>query len=119
MIPAQFNVDIISEIEQILPSYSLSVPSFVIDEVESIKKRSKGSDKIAASVALKIAHSPNIKIIKSDLRKNENVDNALLRISKILCTNDVELRKKARSKGIAVVYLRQKKYLTVDGHLNY
>ena len=31
--------------------------------------------------------------------------------------NDRELRRRARSRGITVVYLRQKKYLTVDGHI--
>ncbi len=113
----QFQVDIISELERILPSYGLLVPSFVIDELERIKKRSKGSNSIAASVALEIACSPPIKVIKVDLDENENVDDALLRISKVLCTNDRKLRKKAKNEGITVVYLRQRKYLAVDGYL--
>ncbi len=54
MIPAQFHVDVIAELERILPNYTFVVPSFVIDELENIKKRSKGKDRIAASVALKL-----------------------------------------------------------------
>jgi Uncharacterized proteins of PilT N-term./Vapc superfamily len=45
------------------------------------------------------------------------VDDALIRISRVLCTNDRELRTKAREMGITVVYLRQRRYLAVDGHL--
>ncbi|HSO25353.1 MAG TPA: twitching motility protein PilT, partial [Methanobacteriaceae archaeon] len=51
------------------------------------------------------------------LEPEEKVDDALIRISKVLCTNDRELREKARKKGITVVYLRQRKYLAIDGHV--
>ncbi|MGB9937954.1 MAG: PIN domain-containing protein [Methanobacterium sp.] len=117
MIPAQFHVDILSELGQIIPHYKLVVPSFVIDELKNIKERSKGKDKIAASVALKLTESPDINVINVDLRRKERVDDALLRISKVLCTNDLGLKKRARNMGITVIYLRQKKYLGVDGYL--
>ncbi len=117
MIPAQFHVDILTELGRIIPHYKLVVPSFVIDELQKIKKRSRGKDKTAAAVALKIAMSPEIKIINVNLGKKERVDDALLRISNVLCTNDIELKKRAINKGIAVIYLRQKKYLDVEGYL--
>ena len=117
MIPAQFHVDILTELGQIIPHYKLVVPSFVIKELENIKKRSRGKDKIAASVALKIAKSPEFNIIDIKLKRNERVDDALLRISSVLCTNDIGLKRRARNKGIAVIHLRQKKYLDVDGYL--
>ncbi|MCK9151759.1 PIN domain-containing protein [Methanobacterium alcaliphilum] len=118
MMPFQFNVDIISELEIILPSYQLLVPSFIINELEGIKKAAKGKDKIAASIALKISTSPPLKIIKASLKEGETADDALLRISKVLCTNDIELRERARKKGISVIYLRQKRYMAIDGHIN-
>lgn len=117
MIPAQFHVDILTELGRIIPHYRLVVPSFVIEELENIVKRSKGKDKIAASVALKIARSPEIKAIDVDLKRYEAVDDALLRISSVLCTNDIGLKKRARDKGITVIYLRQKRYLGVEGYL--
>ena len=49
--------------------------------------------------------------------EGELVDDALLRISKVIGTNDRELRKKARIKGIIIIYLRQRKYLAIDGYL--
>jgi uncharacterized protein len=117
MIPFQFNVDVIDELEKTLPSYNFVVPSFVIEELEGIKRASKGKDRIAASIALKIARSQPIKTLTLSLKKGEKVDDALLRISQILCTNDRELRERARKKGIAVIYLRQKRYIAIDGHI--
>jgi len=117
MTAAQFNLDVLSELQEILPSFKLSVPEFVIHELESIKNRSRGKTKAAASVALKIADSKPFEIKDIPLLKGECVDDALLRISKVLCTNDQELRTRARKKGITVIYLRQRKYLAVDGHL--
>lgn len=119
MIPFQFKVDIIQELEKLLPSYQFKVPSFVIEELEGIKKASRGKDKLAASVALKIASSPPLKISKYSLQPHEKVDQALLRIANVLCTNDRELKNKALDKGITVVYLRQKKYLAIDGHIHH
>ncbi len=117
MIPAQFHVDILDELGQILPNYRLLVPSFVIDELEAIKRRSKGKARVEASIALKIAKSPRINIINVDLKNREKVDDALLRISNVLCTNDLGLKRRAKERGIAVIYLRQKNYLAVDGYL--
>ncbi len=56
-----------------------------------------------------------------ELKPGESVDDALLRLSeksRLLCTNDRELRIRAREKNINVIFLRQRKYLDVDGHLN-
>jgi len=118
MMAAQFPVDLIEELERTLPSYHLYVPSPVLYELEKIKKRSKGKNRIEASIALKIAKSPPFKLREVALLKGEMVDDALLRISHVLCTNDRDLRIKARNKGISVVYLRQRRYLAVDGHIN-
>ena len=116
MIPAQFHVDILDELGRILPNYRLLVPSFVVKELEKIRERSRGKARTEASIALKIIKSPDINMINVDLKKGEKVDDALLRISKVLCTNDAGLKKRARDKGITVVYLRQKSYLAVDGY---
>jgi hypothetical protein len=123
MIPAQFHVDIIGELERILPSYSYVVPSPVLGELEVIKKRSKGKDRIAAGVALKIASSEPVQTLELEIKKGEHVDNTLLKLFKpsskdVLCTNDRELRNRAKKRGITVVYLRQRSYLAVDGHVN-
>ena len=109
-----------SELEQILPSCKLVVPTAVLKELNHIKNRSKGKNRIAASIAIKIATSSPIEVQEMELKPGESVDDALLRLSgksRLLCTNDRELRIRAREKNINVIFLRQRKYLDVDGHL--
>lgn len=117
MVPFQFNVDIIDELEKILPSYKLTTPIFVINELKGLKRNNKGKIRLNANLALKLANSSNIEIKDISLENNETVDDALLRVSEVLATNDIELKKRARKKGITVAYLRQKKYIAIDGKI--
>ena len=117
MVPFQFNVDVISELEKLLPSYKLTTPSFVINELKGLKKNNKGKTRLNANLALKLANSSKIEIKDISLLENETVDDALLRVSEVLATNDIELKNRAKDKGITVVYLRQKKYIAVEGKI--
>ena len=60
MVPFQFNVDIITELESTLPSYKLTTPSFVINELKGLKKNNKGKIRLNANLALKLANSSKI-----------------------------------------------------------
>ena len=117
MVPFQFNVDIITELENLLPSYKLTTPSFVINELKGLKKNNKGKIRLNANLALKLANSSKVEIKDISLLENETVDDALLRVSEVLATNDIELKKRAKDKGITVAYLRQKKYIAVEGKI--
>ena len=117
MVPFQFNVDIITELENLLPSYKLTTPSFVINELKGLKKNNKGKIRLNANLALMLANSSKVEIKDISLLENETVDDALLRVSEVLATNDVELKNRAKDKGITVAYLRQKKYIAVDGKI--
>ena len=120
MMMIQLGVDVVEELKLLLPSYyDLIVPSIVIDELVSLKKKVKGKDKIACSIALQIAQSDDFIIAYVD--KTDHVDNLLLNIftdMDVLCTNDKILRKRAKKRGITVVYLRQHRFLEVDGYVN-
>ncbi|WP_297824482.1 PIN domain-containing protein [uncultured Methanobrevibacter sp.] len=117
MVPFQFNVDIITELENKLPSYKLTTPSFVINELKGLKNNNKGKVRLNANLALKLANSSKIEIKDISLLENETVDDALLRVSEVLATNDIELKNRAKDKGITVAYLRQKRYIAVDGKI--
>ena len=117
MVPFQFNVDIITELEKILPSYKLTTPSFVINELKGLKNNNKGKIRLNANLALKLANSSKIEIKDISLLENETVDDALLRVSEVLATNDIELKNRAKNKGITVAYLRQKRYIAVEGKI--
>ena len=117
MVPFQFNVDIINELEKLLPSYRLTTPSFVINELKGLKRNNKGKVRLNANLALKLANSSKVEIKDISLLENETVDDALLRVSEVLATNDIELKNRAKDKGITVAYLRQKKYIAVEGKI--
>ena len=117
MVPFQFNVDIITELENKLPSYKLTTPSFVINELKGLKRNSKGKVRLNANLALKLANSSKVEIKDISLLENETVDDALLRVSEVLATNDIELKNRAKDKGITVAYLRQKKYIAIEGKI--
>jgi hypothetical protein len=117
MVPFQFNVDVITELEKLLPSYKLTTPSFVINELKGLKRNNKGKTRLNANLALKLANSSKIEIKDISLLENETVDDALLRVSEVLATNDIELKNRAKDKGITVAYLRQKKYIAVEGKI--
>ena len=117
MVPFQFNVDVITELEKTLPSYKLTTPSFVINELKGLKNNNKGKTRLNANLALKLANSSKIEIKDISLLENETVDDALLRVSEVLATNDIELKNRAKDKGITVAYLRQKRYIAVDGKI--
>ena len=117
MVPFQFNVDVITELENTLPSYKLTTPSFVINELKGLKRNNKGKIRLNANLALKLANSSKVEIKDISLLENETVDDALLRVSEVLATNDIELKNRAKEKGITVAYLRQKRYIAVDGKI--
>ena len=113
MVPFQFNVDIFHELEDLLPSYKLTTPNFVINELKGLKRNNKGKIRLNANLALKLANSSKVEIKDISLLENETVDDALLRVSEVLATNDIDLKNRAKNKGITIVYLRQKKYIVV------
>ena len=117
MVPFQFNVDIIDELEKLLPSYKLTTPQFVINELKGLKHNKNNTIRLNASLALKLAKSSNIEIKDISLNEGETVDDALLRVSEVLATNDIDLKKRAKDYGSSVVLLRQKKYISIDGKI--
>lgn len=121
MMMIQLGVDVVEELSMLLPSsYDLIVPSLVITELELLKKKAKGKDRIASSVALQVASGDAFSIV--EMEKTGHVDNLLLDFctsNDVLCTNDRNLRRRARKKGITVCYLRQHRFLEVDGYIKH
>lgn len=115
LLPFQFNVDILEEFKIRLPNHKLVTTKFVISELKGLKNNKNSKTRLAASLGLKIAQSGEIEIRDIPLNQGELVDDALIRVADILATNDIELRKKAKKNNLTIVYLRQKRYLAIDG----
>jgi uncharacterized protein len=110
MVPEQFGVDIFSELRR-MGYVQWIVPLSVLGELRYLAVKSdKGRDKIAARVALGLAEQ--CKAVGID---NFDADQAIekLAISEgaAVFTNDKALKKRLFSKGITVIYLRQRRYL--------
>ena len=108
MVPAEFGVDIFSELEA-LDFDEWIVPSGVVRELESIASRGRGKGKGAARVALSLLDRCRIVVTEG------NVDDSILKLAiemrVAVFTNDSELMKRLRDNGARVVYLRQRSYL--------
>jgi hypothetical protein len=110
MTPAQFGVDIFSELER-LGFCRFLVPAGVVEELERLCANSRGREKSAASVALSLVR--RCKVL--DAKTKEPVDEEILKLAEemhaAVFTNDRELKEKLKSRGVRLVYLRQKKKL--------
>ncbi len=115
LIPAQFKVDIFSEIERVCDfKYSLNVLDKTVGELKGIVQKQKGKQKLAAALALKLLKAKKVKVIKTE--KGKYVDDVLVEMAKkgdiLVATQDRALKKRLK---VPLILLRQKKYLVIVG----
>ncbi len=116
LIPAQFKVDIFSEIRRICDfSYELAVVPETVAELEGIAcgKGSSGKGRKAAKLALKLLKAFKVKILKNR-KLYKRADEAILAIAdknSCVATQDKELKRRLREKAVSLIILRQKQYL--------
>lgn len=112
LIPAQFKVDIFSEIQRIADfKYQLFVLDKTLDELNKIIKQQKGRHKAAAKLALALIKNKKVKTIKTSSEKY--VDDLLVEYSKkgaIIATQDLGLKNRLKK---PYIILKQKKYLAL------
>ena len=98
----KYKIDLFSELNR-LCDFKKEV--FIVDKtVEELKN--KPQEKLIRE----IIREKHIKVIKTE--NNKNVDDLLLELEKtIVCTQDLELKKKIKKQGRKVITIRQKKYL--------
>ena len=118
IIPFQFKVDIFEEIERIMEiPHKVCILDKTIDELDNIIAKQKGKHKEMANMAKKLVKNKQVCILKTD--KLKSVDQILLEKAQessfIVCTQDIELKRRLKNKGIKIISLRQKKYLKIEG----
>ena len=101
----QFRIDIKDELFRLLGAYEILIPSSVLDELDNVKDR-------YARVARKFAE--RFRVITTDKKGDESILALAREMRTIVVTNDKALRKRLKTEGISVIYLRQKKYLALD-----
>ena len=117
-LPLQFNLDIFEELAKLLnkryePIMLSSTKKELQGLAESTSIKTKKQAVNAISLGAKCFFVP---VEKSD---TETYDDVIVRVateSKIpVATNDRNLRKRLRHSGIAVIYMRQKQQLVLEG----
>ena len=130
LLPYQFKVDYFSQIRFMLEGpLRFIIFQQILNELESKKNREPKSinfSRFLKSGLLYLESNKSkydISILKDIKKENENTDDFLLRklidlknqgISVYLATNDSELRKKVKMQHINTIFLRQKKYLSIE-----
>ena len=116
MIPGIFGVDIISELGRILGRrYELLITGPVIRELEKISKKGKPRERAAAKMGLLIAKG--WKLIDDEGGADESILKLAAKKKCPVGTADGDLRKELRKIGIPVIYLRERSYLAMEGHI--
>jgi len=121
LIPGQFGVDIVRELNRILDvKFKIVVPNVVLQELDVIERKTRGRDLLAVRMAKKlIGRFETIEIGRFGEKPIDDqiFDFAINNERVIVCTNDKGLKRRLRGRGIPVVYLRSKKILELEGML--
>ena len=130
LLPYQFKVDYLTEIRLLLQGeLKFIIFQQVLNELEAKKRREVKSTKFGRllnaglSYLEKKKNNFNIKFSENIKQENETTDDFLLRRGcdlknesryVFLATNDSDLRRRARKLGLNTIFLRQKRYLSVE-----
>ncbi|MEM4729642.1 MAG: twitching motility protein PilT [Thermoplasmata archaeon] len=106
MMPFQFSINLDAELQRVLPGCKAVVPSSVVEELRALSASKKRPE---ARAALELAR--RFRVVEAEGVGDEAVLSAALRLGAVLLTNDASLRKRARSAGLRVMYLREKSHL--------
>ena len=116
LIPIRFGIDVFTLSDRVLNDEALFfVSTKVIDEITLLKSSAKPKFEKELRFALKMVEKCKVFEDHSEI----TVDDSLIQLAKktdmVIGTTDSELRKKARGEGVKVIYLRQRRYLVLDG----
>jgi len=130
LLPFQFKIDYFDEIRlKIEGNLRFIIYQQILNELESKRKRDPRATNFKRFLESGLLYLEknkqkyNIGILEYIKKENETTDDFILRMLKnlklenqniYLATNDSELRKKAKIIKINTIFLRQKKYLSID-----
>ncbi len=128
LIPGQFGVDVFSELQRVCGfSYQVCVLDKTLGEMEKLASGESVSlkDRRAAKLGLQLLRAKSVSIVGSgeygERKVFKSTDKAILDFaaaknrsepgSAVVATQDRKLQGSLAAKGVAVIVLRQKKYL--------
>jgi rRNA-processing protein FCF1 len=117
--PSQFRIHIFDELQEVLNrKLEPIILSSTYSELQTLAERGSPKTRLQAKLALKLAGK--CRLIKVRKHGQENPDDIIVRVASnmkfYVATNDSTLRKRLRSIGVTVIYMRQKSHLAVEGN---
>jgi rRNA-processing protein FCF1 len=120
LVPSQFRLDIFEELTALL---SQQIDPVVLSPTyeELVKIAAQGAPKMRRYASLALGLTKKCRLVPVERRTKESTDDLITRIAAEwktpVATNDRDLRRRLREVGVAVIYLRQKSRLEVDGNV--
>jgi len=119
VVPAQFGIDIFTQAEAVLErSVRFEILSSVVSEIETLSEKASATERRWFRIAKDFIDRCQVIEYESTMQ-GLSVDDEVLEYltgtGHILATNDKELKKRARDRGISVLMLRGKKRLMLEG----
>jgi rRNA-processing protein FCF1 len=118
-VPFQFKIDIFEELGKLLGKAEPIILTTTLEEVETLARKRSPKMSIQATAALELARK--CKMVEARMKPNESYDDVILRTAVdwdyLVATNDSNLKKRLREAGVAVVFLRRKSHLEIEGRL--
>jgi len=117
-IPSKFRLDIFEELNNL--SGQRVEPVILSPTYQELQRLAKSnSPKLSKQALLGLRLAEKCRVVEVKRKDNESNDDLIFRVATEwkcpVATNDRELRKKLRTSGVSVVFLRQKSRLEVDG----
>lgn len=117
-IPSQFRLDIFEELKNLLTQRFEPV-LLSPTHMELLKIAEKDSPKMRKQAALALKLAEKCRLIHVEKGLEETPDDVIVRVATewrcLVATNDRELRKRLRNRGVPVIFLRQRHRLELEG----
>lgn len=118
LVPSQFQVDIFEELANLLnQSFEPLLLSSTLKELQGLAESDSPKEQKQAQFALKLAEKCRVVPVEKGL--GETYDDVIVRVAaewkSPVATNDRELRRRMRTLGLPVIFLRQKRRLMLEG----
>jgi len=119
-VPAQFKIDVFEGLMNLLNQrFEPILLSTTYQELQKMAAKGSPSRRKQALLALKLAEK--CRLVSIEKEEGETNDDVILRIAaewkSPVATNDRELRRKLRNRGLPVIFLRGKSRLELEGAL--
>jgi rRNA-processing protein FCF1 len=117
-VPSQFNLDIFEELKNLLNRrFEPILLSSTQKELQGLAESASPKERKQAQLAIRLAEK--CRAVPTEKASNETYDDVIVRVAAAwkspVATHDRELRKRLRTVGVPVVFLRQKHRLALDG----